>query len=118
MGQAQQHRRLPDRPLQAGNERSPFYLQYSPAYGRWVFNLASSDQLRPAAYYTAVDGEQPQVGAWTHLVGTYSQDTQAATLYVNGRAAGSAKVPSSWKATGSLNIGGETTTRYPGPTPG
>ncbi|MCG6498722.1 LamG-like jellyroll fold domain-containing protein [Kitasatospora sp. A2-31] len=100
---------------QAGNERSPFYLQYSPAYGKWVFNLASSDQLRPAAYYTAVDSEQPQVGAWTHLVGTYNAGTESATLYVNGRAAGSAKVPSSWKATGSLNIGGETTSRYPGP---
>ncbi|MEV7927699.1 LamG-like jellyroll fold domain-containing protein [Kitasatospora sp. NPDC088779] len=98
-----------------GNERSPFYLQYSATYGKWAFNLPSSDQLRPTTYYAAVDSEQPQIGVWTHLAGTFNSDTQTATLYVNGRAAGSAKVPAGWKANGSLNIGGETTARYPGP---
>ncbi|MFJ1931914.1 ricin-type beta-trefoil lectin domain protein [Kitasatospora sp. NPDC088160] len=77
--------------------------------------MPSSDQLRPTTYYAAVDSEQPQIGVWTHLAGTFNSDTQTATLYVNGRAAGSAKVPAGWKANGSLNIGGETTARYPGP---
>ncbi|WP_406206067.1 ricin-type beta-trefoil lectin domain protein [Kitasatospora sp. NBC_01560] len=102
----------------AGNERSPFYLQFSKAFGasgRWSFTMAASDQYNTGAYYSAVDDNEPQVGGWTHLVGVYNAETRTATLYVNGRAAGATVVPQVWNTNGTVVIGGETTSNYPGP---
>lgn len=101
---------------QTGNQRSPFYLQYSAANGRWSFTLAGEDRYPPAKYYTASDSTPPQVGAWTHLVGTYNADTQAITLYVNGQAVGTSKVDPDWHGwttNGPLTIGAETTVQLP-----
>ncbi|MEU6232409.1 LamG-like jellyroll fold domain-containing protein [Kitasatospora sp. NPDC047058] len=102
----------------AGTERSPFYLQFSKAFGstgRWSFTMAATDQYNTGAYYAAVDDNEPQVGGWTHLVGTYNAETRTATLYVNGRAAGTTIVPQVWNTNGSVVIGGESTTNHPGP---
>ncbi|MFE6870762.1 LamG-like jellyroll fold domain-containing protein [Kitasatospora sp. NPDC057692] len=98
-----------------GQERSPFYLQYSAAFGRWAFVLPGENYRNTGTYYSAVDTSAPQTGTWTHLVGTYNAPAGTITLYVNGRTTGSAQVPSSWRASGSLNIGGATTDRYTSP---
>ncbi|MER5353106.1 LamG-like jellyroll fold domain-containing protein [Kitasatospora sp. NPDC002551] len=98
-----------------GQERSPFYLQYSAAFNRWAFVLPGEDYRNTNTYYSAVDNDAPQPGKWTHLVGTYNAPAGTITLYVNGRTTGSAQVPSSWRANGSLNIGGSTTDRYTTP---
>ncbi|MFJ9695643.1 LamG-like jellyroll fold domain-containing protein [Kitasatospora sp. NPDC101183] len=101
---------------QTGNQRSPFYLQYSSAYGRWSFTLAGEDRYPPARYYTVNDYAPPQVGAWTHLVGTYNADTQTITLYVNGQAAGTSKVDATWHGwttNGPLTIGSESMVERP-----
>ncbi|MFI6446751.1 ricin-type beta-trefoil lectin domain protein [Kitasatospora sp. NPDC050543] len=93
-----------------GNQRSPFYLQYSAAYGTWSFTVSKDDNLH-TDYYAAHDreGVTPAVGVWTHLVGTYNAETGNSTLYVNGRAVGSSWAPRGWKTDGALNIGMETT---------
>ncbi|GAA2835391.1 LamG-like jellyroll fold domain-containing protein [Kitasatospora sp. CM 4170] len=98
-----------------GAERSPFYLQYSAAFGKWALVLPHEDYLNTGAYYSAVDDHEPDLGVWTHLVGTYNAQAGTITLYVNGRATGSAQVPNTWKATGSLNIGGAVTSRFTTP---
>lgn len=99
-----------------GQERSPFYLQYSAHLHTWAFVLPDSDNLQPQSYYVAYDTTgrtTAQTGVWTHLTGSYNADTGVATLYVNGQAVGSVKPARTWKARGSLNIGGEVTDRYP-----
>ncbi|MFJ2581504.1 LamG-like jellyroll fold domain-containing protein [Kitasatospora aureofaciens] len=99
-----------------GQERSPFYLQYSGAFGNWAFVLAGDDHYNTNVYYSAVDQTgrtKAQAGVWTHLVGTYNADTGTATLFVNGRAVGSTKVPTVWKTNGSLNVGNDVANLYP-----
>ncbi|MET9398681.1 LamG-like jellyroll fold domain-containing protein [Kitasatospora sp. NPDC002965] len=101
---------------QTGSERSPFYLQYSAAFGRWALVLPGEDYANTGSYYSAVDDHDPQLGAWTHLAGTYNAQAGTITLYVNGRATGATQVPNTWRTNGSLNIGGEATNRFGGPT--
>ncbi|MBV6697376.1 ricin-type beta-trefoil lectin domain protein [Kitasatospora aureofaciens] len=99
-----------------GQERSPFYLQYSGAFGNWAFVLPGDDHYNTNVYYSAVDQTgrtKAQAGVWTHLVGTYNADTGAATLFVNGRAVGSTKVSTVWKTNGSLNVGNDVANLYP-----
>ncbi|MFH8386674.1 LamG-like jellyroll fold domain-containing protein, partial [Kitasatospora sp. NPDC018058] len=99
-----------------GQERSPFYLQYSPAYSNWAMVFPGSDNYNTNAYYAAWDSTgrtKAQVGVWTHLTGTYNAGTGTATLYVNGSAVGSARIPTTFKVNGALNIGGEAADRYP-----
>ncbi|MFF1792676.1 LamG-like jellyroll fold domain-containing protein [Kitasatospora sp. NPDC058263] len=102
----------------AGQDRSPFYLQYSAQFGKWAFVFPESDNYYTGTYYAVVDDgarPSPLTGVWTHLVGTYNAGTGVATLFVNGRAAGSANIPGVWKTNGTVNIGGDVTSRYPGP---
>ncbi|MER7674494.1 LamG-like jellyroll fold domain-containing protein [Kitasatospora sp. NPDC096128] len=95
-----------------GDVASPFYLQYSKAFHNWAFVLPSSDSTSPTAWYSAYDRSgrtNATIGQWTHLTGTFNADTATVTLYVNGAAVGSDKMPSGWKpAPGSLNVGGVT----------
>ncbi|MFC5663112.1 LamG-like jellyroll fold domain-containing protein [Kitasatospora misakiensis] len=97
-----------------GNDRSPFYLQYSAAAGTWAFVAPYEDWRFTTTYYLAGGSEQarPQVGQWTHLVGTYNADTATMTLYVNGRAVGFARNPHPWSSGGTLAIGAATTVYY------
>ncbi|MFJ4797292.1 LamG-like jellyroll fold domain-containing protein [Kitasatospora purpeofusca] len=97
---------------QTGQERSPFYLQYAANLNRWAFTLPGQDYRDTDTYFTAADDRAPETGVWTHLVGTYNAPSRTATLYVNGRTTGSAWVGGSWRATGSLDIGGAVTDRY------
>ncbi|WP_093862903.1 LamG-like jellyroll fold domain-containing protein [Streptomyces sp. TLI_053] len=98
-----------------GNDRSPFYLQYSASVGTWAFVAPHEDWRFTTTYYLAGGTEQarPQVGQWTHLVGSYNADTATMTLYVNGRAVGSARNPHPWFSGGTLAIGAATTVYYP-----
>jgi hypothetical protein len=89
---------------QDGSRASGFYLQYAKAENRWSFSLAATDtDDAVATHVVAVD--PPQMGAWTHLVGTYDAATRKATLFVNGREAGSMAAPPTWNPTGPLTIG-------------
>ncbi|MFE2409604.1 LamG-like jellyroll fold domain-containing protein [Kitasatospora sp. NPDC059408] len=100
-----------------GDERSPFYLQYSAGLGKWAFVLPDGDHYNTGTYYVATDPTtdraKPRLGVWTHLIGTYNAEAGTATLFVNGRAVGSTKVPTAWKTTGGLNIGNDISNRYP-----
>ncbi|MFF2957227.1 LamG-like jellyroll fold domain-containing protein [Kitasatospora sp. NPDC057965] len=98
-----------------GNDRSPFYLQHSAATGTWALVAPHEDWRHTNTYYVAADSTlaHPQVGQWTHLVGTYNAETATMTLYVNGRAVGSAKNPHPWSSGGPLTIGAATTAYYP-----
>ncbi|WP_224277946.1 LamG-like jellyroll fold domain-containing protein [Streptomyces sp. LS1784] len=98
----------------AGNQHSPFYLQYSKAFGRWAFVAPADDNINTSAYYAAWDSTSaPQVGVWTHLIGVYNASDKTMTLYVNGQAVGSTINPSTWATPGSLSIGGQITNSSP-----
>nr|BEK64658.1 hypothetical protein KPHV_18850 [Kitasatospora purpeofusca] len=98
-----------------GNDRSPFYLQYSAAIGTWAFVAPNEDWHDTTTYYVAGGSEEarPQIGQWAHLVGTYNAETATMTLYVNGRAVGAAKNPHGWYSGGTLSIGAAVTNYYP-----
>ena len=107
-----------------GNQRSPFYLQYSPAVGSWAFVSPGEDYANTGAYYHAADPNAPQLGVWTHLVGVYNAGTDIGsdsanggtgtmTLYVNGQAVGSGKNPTPWTTDGALTIGAAATRQLP-----
>ncbi|MED7953988.1 LamG-like jellyroll fold domain-containing protein [Streptomyces sp. BE303] len=98
-----------------GNDRSPFYLQYSAAAGTWAFVAPYEDWRHTSTYYLAggTTQAQAQVGQWTHLVGSYNAVSATMTLYVNGRAVGAAKNPHPWRSGGTLTIGAATTNYYP-----
>ncbi|WP_035792417.1 LamG-like jellyroll fold domain-containing protein [Kitasatospora mediocidica] len=99
----------------AGNQRSPFYLQYSKALGNWAFVATGSDDINTPVYYsaTADNTKTPlQVGKWTLLTATYNADTKAMTLYINGQAAGSGYNPAPWKTTGPTIFGASAATGY------
>ncbi|CAM5662708.1 Ricin B lectin domain-containing protein OS=Kitasatospora aureofaciens OX=1894 GN=GCM10010502_25010 PE=4 SV=1 [Kitasatospora aureofaciens] len=102
-----------------GDVASPFYLQYSKVFNNWAFVAPSNDSQSPTAWYSAYDRTGRTgvtVGQWTHLTGTFNADTSTITLYVNGNAVGTDKMPAGWKpAPGSLNVGGVT---YNKATPG
>ncbi|MFJ8432180.1 LamG-like jellyroll fold domain-containing protein [Kitasatospora sp. NPDC094019] len=100
---------------QTGQERSPFYLQYAANLNRWAFTLPGQDYRGTDTYFTAADDRAPEPGVWTHLVGTYNGPSRTATLYVNGRTTGSTWVAGTWRADGSINIGGAVTDRYGSP---
>ncbi|WP_190210767.1 LamG-like jellyroll fold domain-containing protein [Kitasatospora indigofera] len=97
----------------AGNQRSPFYLQYSMSYGTWAFLAAGSDDANTGTYYAAYAPTPAATGTWAHLVGTYNADTKAMTLYVNGTAVGTTTNQSPWKTTGPVIIGASAATGYP-----
>ncbi|MFE7560804.1 LamG-like jellyroll fold domain-containing protein [Kitasatospora sp. NPDC057500] len=97
-----------------GKDRSPFYLQYSAAAGTWAFVSPHEDWIHTNTYYLAGGSPlaSPQIGQWTHLVGTYNAESATMTLYVNGRAVGAAKNPHPWSSGGTLTIGAARTIYY------
>ncbi|WP_112270645.1 LamG-like jellyroll fold domain-containing protein [Lentzea terrae] len=69
---------------QGGAVASGFYLQYSHDSGRWTFSAAATDQNNPAIFQ-ALSSTPPQIGVWTHLLGTYEPNSHKLKLYVNGK---------------------------------
>ncbi|NJQ15678.1 LamG domain-containing protein [Streptomyces bohaiensis] len=91
---------------QHGRERPGFELYYSRVYDRWAFNQYSAD----AVGATPVRAMQPagtaaRDGEWAHLVGVHDAVRQTLTLYVNGRAVGTASHTAPWHAPGQVSIG-------------
>jgi Concanavalin A-like lectin/glucanases superfamily len=89
---------------QAGSQASGFYLQYSAADNRWALSLTNAD-VAGAATVRALSTAPPQLGAWTHLVGTYNAANGAMTLYVDGQAQGTATDTTPFATAGALLIG-------------
>ncbi|MCP2246205.1 LamG-like jellyroll fold domain-containing protein [Lentzea aerocolonigenes] len=59
---------------------SSFFLEYVRDVNRWSFGAGGSVRV--------VSSAPPEVGVWTHLVGTYEPNTRKLSLYVNGKPEG------------------------------
>ncbi|GLY52641.1 LamG-like jellyroll fold domain-containing protein [Lentzea sp. NBRC 102530] len=88
---------------QDGNAASGFYLQYAQDANRWSFSSTTSDAALPAST-RAISAAPPELGVWTHLLGTYDPDTHKLALYVNGKLEGSATA-TLWNAAGAFVVG-------------
>ena len=89
---------------QKGTESSAFALQYDASAGHWGFARADTDVASPTVA-EATSSTAATAGTWYHLVGTYNAASNAMTLYVNGRQAGTATGAAGWASTGDLVIG-------------
>ncbi|MEV1120251.1 LamG-like jellyroll fold domain-containing protein [Actinosynnema sp. NPDC049800] len=103
---------------QDGNRASSFYLQYAVNADRWAITTPSNDADSPVSYVRVTSTASPQLGVWTHLLATYEPNSKALTLYVDGKAQGTATVVL-WEAGGSLVVGrarsgGEPSNHFPG----
>jgi len=87
-----------------GNRYGGFYLQYWGPTRQWRFAVPTADTDSPGANGILSSMPAP-VGVWTHLIGVYDAPAQQLRLYANGLLAGTTARPSSWNATGSLQIG-------------
>lgn len=88
---------------QDGNNVSGFRLQYADDVDRWSFGGASVD-LDSSGVTRALSSAPPQLGVWTHLLGTYEPNSRKIALYVNGKSDGVADVPL-FNATGRFVVG-------------
>ncbi|WP_170211762.1 LamG-like jellyroll fold domain-containing protein [Saccharothrix australiensis] len=88
---------------QDGAVASPFYLQYSRDVDRWTVSWTDSDTAAPGLTRVA-SAARPQIGVWTHLVGSYEPDSGLVSLYVDGKLEGTGTARM-WTAIGSLVIG-------------
>jgi hypothetical protein len=88
---------------QDGGTSSGAFIEYSSDANAWTFNLPDCDCNSP---YNprVVSKAPPQVGVWTHLVGTYDAASGLATLYVDGVKQNSL-VRKGFAAGGPLTIG-------------
>ncbi|MFI7385966.1 LamG-like jellyroll fold domain-containing protein [Streptomyces sp. NPDC049813] len=91
---------------QGGDNRSSFYLQYSPDEKTYRFHAASEDLASPSAFYDAVDASPPALNTWTHLVGVFDSANGSMKLYVDGKLAGSGTNAKPWTGQGPLTVGG------------
>ncbi|MGW4211689.1 LamG-like jellyroll fold domain-containing protein [Lentzea sp. NPDC004789] len=89
---------------QDGSRVSAFSLKYSKDVDRWSFSATTADQDSPGLI-RASSAVSPQLGVWTHLLGTYEPNLHKMLLYVNGKLEGSADAASLWKATGPFVVG-------------
>ncbi|MFC7484762.1 LamG domain-containing protein [Luedemannella flava] len=64
-----------------GSDHSAFYLWYTTATNRWVFETTSNDNATGYTYSTVTSDAVPVVGAWTHLTGVYDSGTDQLYLY-------------------------------------
>ncbi|SDH59150.1 Concanavalin A-like lectin/glucanases superfamily protein [Lentzea fradiae] len=103
---------------QDGNFISSFFLQYSVETDRWAMTLVSPDQIAPPTIVRAVSAAPPQLGVWTHLVGTYEPNSREVSLYVNGKLEGTTTADV-WPAGGPFVVGagkrsGDRVDHFPG----
>ncbi|MEU8001038.1 LamG domain-containing protein [Catellatospora sp. NPDC049111] len=82
-----------------------FYLGFSPASSKWLFGVPDMDvnafrdwQVTSTEVVTAQTG-------WTHLAVVVDNVKDTMTMYVNGKASGTAPVRSQWASHGNLQIG-------------
>ncbi|MFI7099664.1 LamG-like jellyroll fold domain-containing protein [Streptomyces sp. NPDC050161] len=100
---------------QAGRERPGFELYYSKDLDRWVFNQYAQDKAG-AGIIRAMGpkGGTATIGEWVHLTGVHDTVAETLTLYVNGQAAGSAKLGGAFYADQSMYIGAGNYSGKPG----
>jgi hypothetical protein len=94
---------------QTGNVNSAFYLGYQQTHGfdRWVLKIAPSEDPNATGWSRALSDAPPEIGVWTHLLGTFDPSTGESVLYVNGvRQQTTGHLSTPWKAEGPLMIGG------------
>ncbi|WP_089909811.1 LamG domain-containing protein [Lentzea albida] len=90
---------------QDGNVVCAFCLQYQADHRRWFFVMPQQDSANPTAWAGVRSLEEPTLGAWTHLTGTFDAETKQVRLYVNGVLQGTSQATSPWNAAGVLRIG-------------
>ncbi|XVS61712.1 LamG domain-containing protein [Actinosynnema sp. CA-299493] len=101
-----------------GNRASSFYLQYAVDADRWAITTPSHDDDSPQSYARVLSTAAPQQGVWTHLLASYEPNSQALTLYVDGKAQGTATAVV-WDRGGSFVVGraksgGQASNHFPG----
>ncbi|MCR5434044.1 MAG: hypothetical protein K6F20_06605 [Bacteroidaceae bacterium] len=64
--------------------------------GMLVYNNQWCFEVHAGGYQDAYSGFAPQKGEWTHLVGSWNQETGTVSLYVNGEFVGSANASGSF----------------------
>ncbi|MCP2166450.1 Concanavalin A-like lectin/glucanases superfamily protein [Goodfellowiella coeruleoviolacea] len=88
---------------QDGQRAAGFFLQYSADDDRWAFAIPEGDR-DDSSSARALSAAAPELGQWTHLVGSYDGESGELALYVNGVREGSATARS-WTAAGDFVIG-------------
>jgi hypothetical protein len=91
---------------QGGNNNNAFILEYVKSGNArvWKFTAPAADSSS-TTYPGANAASSPQVGVWTHLVGTYDSAAQTMRLYVNGNLDATATGIVTWKGNGPMRIG-------------
>ncbi|MGW7189056.1 LamG-like jellyroll fold domain-containing protein, partial [Streptomyces sp. NPDC054838] len=80
-------------------------LYYSAGKKAWAFGL-HHDPAVSTTTFSAVYGESPVVGRWTHLVGVFNATTDQLSLYVDGQLSATGPYTSpNWNAAGPVQIG-------------
>jgi hypothetical protein len=89
---------------QDGSRVFGFFLGYVGDDQRFTFRMVPEDS---ETVYTvrALSAAAPLPNVWYHLTGTFDSSTRELRLYVNGQHQGTASMPTSWDATGALQIG-------------
>jgi len=88
---------------QDGGVASGFYLEYSDFEDRWSFSTVTTDGNNPGVA-RALSSASPELGVWTHLLGTYEPNSHKIRLYVNGKPEGTADA-TAFGTTGQLVVG-------------
>ena len=89
---------------QDGKVNSGFYLQYSVMDKRWAFARVAHDTAGSPGI-RALSTSAPMTNRWTHLVGVYNAASGRLSLYVDGRAQGTATDSTPFASSGDLAIG-------------
>jgi hypothetical protein len=89
---------------QDGVTNSAFFLQYSPADGRWALSMDTTDTDGPGVV-RALSTSAPTVNTWTHLAGVYDASAGTLSLYVNGVLQNTVSYDGAWASHGALAIG-------------
>ncbi|AEV84140.1 glycoside hydrolase family protein [Actinoplanes sp. SE50] len=90
---------------QDGASLSAFYLQYDGTGKRWAITVPATDDAA-APVFAGTGGGPVRAGTWQLLTGVIDRATGTATLYVDGKPAGTpAAVTGAWRADHSLAVG-------------
>ncbi|MFF4343615.1 LamG domain-containing protein [Kitasatospora sp. NPDC001540] len=71
----------------------------------WMFKVQTADGGADGTTVQVLSDNANTVGEWAQLTAVYDADQKSIALYVNGKLAGSAKVPGIWAGPGPLQIG-------------
>jgi hypothetical protein len=89
---------------QDGSKVFGFFLGYVGDDQRFTFRMVPQDS-QTVVTVRALSTAAPRPNVWYHLTGTFDSSTKELRLYVNGQHQGTASMPTSWNATGALQIG-------------